>query len=76
MNRAKEILLEEADKDPNFGLLTGTMPVIERAMEKFAKERCMAFIKHLSKHQYDFSVGDTLEDEAADQFYEEFKEEE
>lgn len=76
MNRAKEILLEEAAKDPNFGLLTGTMPVIERAMEKYSKEKCIAFIKHLSKHQYDFSVGDTLEDEAAEQFYEEFKKEE
>lgn len=53
MNRAKEILLEEAAKDPNFGLLTGTMPVIERAMERYAKEMMTDFIDRISKNPID-----------------------
>lgn len=77
MSRAKEILIEESNSDPNFGLLTGTMLVIERAMERFAKEKCIAFIKHLSKKEYDFSVGGgELDDGQAEEFYNEFLKEE
>lgn len=73
MSRAKEILLDEAAKHPNFGLLTGTMPCILTAMETFAKEQCLLFIKHIAKQQYDFSAYDGLSDEAAEEMYNEFK---
>lgn len=43
MSRAKEILLEEADKHPNFGLLPGSLPVILTAMAAYSKELAMGF---------------------------------
>lgn len=77
MKTAKEILIEESKKDPNFGMLTGTMPVILAAMEVYAKEKCISFIQHLSKKEYDFSMGGgRLNKDAAEEFYNEFLKEE
>lgn len=46
---------------------------ILEAMNIFSKQECIAFIKFLSKKEYDFSVGGgELDEEGAKEFYDEF----
>ena len=52
MKTAKEILIEEGSKDPNFGLLSGTMHVIISAMEKYAKQEMFQFAKFADDNHF------------------------